>query len=54
MLFRSFSEAKEALSELGFSSNEIDKALRVVRSQADDADSVQDILRVAMKLIKGE
>ena len=49
-----FSEAKEALSELGFSSNEIDKALRVVRSQADDADSVQDILRVAMKLIKGE
>ncbi len=49
-----FQEAKEALSELGFSSSEIDKALRTVRSQVDAVGSVQDILRIAMKLIKDE
>ena len=49
-----FNEAKEALAELGFSGTEIDKALREVRSQVKDNDSVQDVLRIAMKIIKDD
>lgn len=49
-----FAEAKEALSGLGFSVNEIEGALRSIRSQEENVNSVQDLIRSAMKIIKDE
>ncbi len=49
-----FIEAKEALSVLGYSDKEIDEALRQLKKEEKDHSTSEELIRRAMRYIKGE